>query len=219
MRRVGDEPALLLRTLLEAVEHGVQGLRKVPQLVARDRYRDALVQPVGPDDLGVRGHPFEWAQGPPGNPVADQRGGHQRDGTADQKQDQECAYVLLDAFETQGHHQETGAVPVQGGDLYPVALPFRAEPKGDHLRLGRAGGSERLDIHDGLACSADHRGAEPPARPRSAPGRRRRRRAAPTVPCLRSLRPHRAASVPPGSGSSLWSAIASAMATDAPIVS
>ena len=139
----------------------------------------------------------------------------QRDGTAEQQQDEEFAHIVLDALEAQGHDEEAGrGGVVQRGDQNAVALPFRTEPKSDHLEALPAGGPEQLGTHQGLrprqaTVVEDHLPVLGQHLGNGVGVRQHRLRRVFEVPDLIGW------SSPPGSDSSLLSAIASAMATEA----
>jgi len=109
VRRVGHQLVLLGDPLLEAVEHRVERDREVADLVARARHRDALVEPVDPDPVGLRGHPLHRHQRLARQPPADEGGADQRRRPGQQQQHQDAPDRLLDAVQRLGDDQQPRA--------------------------------------------------------------------------------------------------------------
>jgi hypothetical protein len=76
--RVGDEAALGLERVGEAVEHPVDGVGQLVQLVGRAVHRDPLVHPLLGDALGQRGHAAQRRERLAGDDVAERDGDEQR---------------------------------------------------------------------------------------------------------------------------------------------
>ena len=85
VRGIGDEPALVQHAPLDPVEHGVEGQSEVADLVGGGGDRDTLVQPVGPDLLGVGRHPFERTQRSVRQPVGPESGNGERRRSCDEQ--------------------------------------------------------------------------------------------------------------------------------------
>ena len=76
--RVGDEATLALERLGEAVEHPVDGVGELAQLVLRPDHRDPLVHALLRDPLGETGDPPDRRQRAAGDDVAERRRDQQR---------------------------------------------------------------------------------------------------------------------------------------------
>jgi hypothetical protein len=75
--RVGDEAALRVERLGKPVEHLVQGLAQLAQLVVGPGDRDALVQMLLGHAPGRSRDPLEWGEHPAGHDPAEHRRKHE----------------------------------------------------------------------------------------------------------------------------------------------
>ncbi len=86
MARIGDEPALRLLGLLQAVEELVEGDGQPVDLVVRGRDRQTFLEVPGRDPLGLLADGIHRAQGSPGEDVGDGRDDHDHQGDAEDQQ-------------------------------------------------------------------------------------------------------------------------------------
>lgn len=115
MRGVGDEAVLLLERRVQTLQHVVDGVAEVPNLVARPREREPLVEVLARDalcELRELCHPSERA--PRHEPHRETRKGDHDDGGDGRNQHHRVGQVMCDS-EHRGRSVElVGPLPLRG---------------------------------------------------------------------------------------------------------
>ncbi len=105
VRRIRDQTVLLFDAALEPVQHRVQRDREAPDLVARARRGDALVQVVDADLLCLGGHPLDRPERLARHEPPADRGREQGRRAGQQQQHQHPVDRLVDLVQRLRDHQ------------------------------------------------------------------------------------------------------------------
>jgi hypothetical protein len=92
---VGDEAALAVEGAVEALQHGVEGVGQVLELVVGPLQGDALLQVAVGDPAGGGGDVLQRPQRPPGQQPAEPSGGDADDPEGDQRGEQHRAQGVV----------------------------------------------------------------------------------------------------------------------------
>ena len=108
MAGIGDEIALALERLLQAIEHLVQRLAETLHLVAGGRHGQPFARRLGADHRGPPPHRLHLTQGEAGQQIPDPAGEDQCDRTRDEKLVAKARERLCVVLRRRADHEHCG---------------------------------------------------------------------------------------------------------------